>query len=926
MVTFPSSSTSRGAREKSATLRRWSGARRAALPAVCALVIAFTGFHFSSRQASPRLRALTEAPRPLAAIRGTGFQSLFRQAAGLRIPRADVSSLPSQEEEQELEPVAEEEETEGRNDWFLFQRTYPFGSIPRDSRLRAWAESQARYQPASEILPQANKTWRSIGPSPTISSWSFAWGVTSGRVNSIAVSPADSRLVLLGSSTGGIWRSTDGGESFTPVSDDQVDLAVGSLAFSKSNPSIAYAGMGDTKLGYLGSGVLKSTDSGSTWTLASNSSLPAPGSVSRLEIDPANPNKLYVAQYSKVSGDKVTSSGLYLSTDGGVRWIRALAGAPRDVVLDPGNSRTVYAGMSRIDNDADPPFGLYRSTDGGGNWANVFTAPAQYDLTKRRDFKVAISPVNPQRMYAYFGGFILSGLDAHLRASTDAGATWTERSLAGVDLAQFAYNSYLFCDPSDALTLYLGSRDLYRSTDGGESWTNLTRNFYDLGGFFQYAPGSSNTHPDQHALAFSPANPGEYYLGNDGGVSKTTDGGATFQSLNSTLTLSQFIGIAAHPTNPAIIYGGTQDNGSQRLGDSPRWYETVTGDGGHTVINPLNPSVVFMTYVRGDIFRFVSDGLIYDAQAGYNGAFGEFAATPRMLFYPPFVGNGVNANLYFGTWRLFISTDLGGSWLAPAGFQDLTKGVNAAGADVLSAIAVARSNTNVIYTGSSQGRAMVSTNGGASWSDITRGLPDRYVTSIAVDPGSPSTAYLAVSGFNSGHIFRTTNTGSSWTDISGDLPNIPANALLIDPVARDTIYAGTDVGVFRSSAQGGSWRSFSKGMPPAVVTELVAQASGLIQAATYGRGVYVLDPNQPPVIESAIFNGKKRITITGSGFGDSPTVLINDRDRSDRISESSDGEITLVGKIKKLGLVEGDNTVQVVTSEGLSSNVVIIRL
>jgi photosystem II stability/assembly factor-like uncharacterized protein len=151
--------------------------------------------------------------------------------------------------------------------------------------------------------------------------------MTSGRVNSVAVSPVNSQLVLLGSSTGGIWRSADAGETFVPVSDDQADLEVGYLGFAKGNPSIVYAGMGDTKLGYLGSGVLKSTDEGKTWSRVSNGSLPSPGSIAKVEIDSANANRLFIAQYSAVSGDKVTSSGVYLSTDGGVSWTKSLAGA-----------------------------------------------------------------------------------------------------------------------------------------------------------------------------------------------------------------------------------------------------------------------------------------------------------------------------------------------------------------------------------------------------------------------------------------------------------------------------------------------------------------------------------------------------------------------------------------------------------------------
>lgn len=820
--------------------------------------------------------------------------------------------------------ISSEEDPDGRSDWFLFQRTYPFNSIPSDARLRAW-KSQEELRIAGAVSSQASLLWQPIGPTPTLSAWYPAWGLTSGRVNSIAISPVNPQIIVIGSSTGGIWRSTDGGDTFIPVSDDQVDLAVGSVVFSKSNPSIVYAGMGDTKVGYLGSGVLKSTDEGATWARVSNSSLPSPGSTSKLEIDPANPNRIYAAQYSVVTGDKVTASGVFLSTDGGVNWTKTLAGAPRDLIIDPADSRKLYAGLSRIDKDLDPPFGLYRSTDSGITWTNMFTA--QFEFTRRRDIRIALGSGNPQRLYAYYGGFIGTSPDAHLKASTDGGASWTERNLSRVDIGGLGYNSYLFTDPRDALTLFLGSRDVFKSTDGGDTWVNLTQNFYQGVSGFTYAPGTSNTHTDQHALAFSPADPGVFYVGNDGGVSKTTNGGATFRSLNETLTLTQFVGIALNPINPAISYGGTQDNGTQqRSPDATLWREIASGDGGRAVINPLDPHMVFLTYVRGDIFRFINDGATFELQIGTNATFGENIETPRIAFYPPFVGNGVDSTLYFGSWRLFISTDLGFSWVAPAGFLDLTKGNTTSGLDVLSAIGVARGNPNVIYTGSLQGRAMVSTNGGRGWTDVTRGLPDRSITSILVDPTNPAIAYVTLSGFNSAHVFKTTDTGATWADFSLGLPDIPANALLLDPIEPGTIYVGTDIGVFRSTTQGDGWIAFNRGMPPVVIHEFSAHSSGLIQAATYGRGAYELRGKVQPRINSTTFDGLKRVSIVGSGFDDTPRVMINGEDRASWISSSSDSFIKLKAKFKKLGFRSGANSVQIINADGAASNVVTVQL
>ncbi|HLG17571.1 MAG TPA: hypothetical protein VJH03_24215 [Blastocatellia bacterium] len=813
------------------------------------------------------------------------------------------------------------EDVDGRNEWFTFQRTYPLGFIPPGARRQAW-EQRIGIEHETLATPSASGTWTSVGPSPTTSAFMNTWGLTSGRVNAVAVSPADSQTVLAGSSTGGIWRSSNGGASFVPVSDDQVDLAVGSLAFSKSNPSIVYAGMGDTKLGYLGTGVLKSTDAGRSWTRISNSTLPTVGTIAKIEVDPINANRVYVAQYSQLSGNVVVSSGFYLSTDGGVNWTRTVTGLPRDIAIDPANRQVVYAAMARVDQANPPqPAGLYRSADAGNTWSNVYAAP--YDENRTRDVRVAVTPASSQIIYVYTGGTIGGIFDGRVVVSTDGGATWTNRGATGVDLAQFGYNTYIFADPVTPNTVYIGSRDVWKSTDGGVSWTNLTRNFNDV----NYTPGIATTHPDQHAFAFSPNNPNAIYVGNDGGVSRSTNGGATFQSLNATLSLTQFVGIALHPTNRGISYGGTQDNGTQRRLDGGRWSEFIAGDGGRVVINPLSPSTVLTTYIRGAIFRFQDDGRFFETQVAWNSTFGEPDPGGRIAFYPPFTGNGMDSTLYFGTWRLFTSTDVGNSWSPPGGELDLTRGINSNGRDVLTAIGVTSINPNVIYTGSAQGRAMVSTDGGRTWRDATSGLPNRSITGITVDSSDSARAYVTVSGFLAGHVFRTTDTGATWTDVSSNLPDIPANALLIDPVSPNTLYVGTDIGVFRSATDGGTWQSFNRGLPPVVIHAFAAQRDGLIQLASYGRGVYEIDVGgDRPSIASATWNGKKALTISGSRFSSTPNVTINGTDRSGYILSATDDQIKLRGKAKKLGLVTGDNTIQVLDPSGAGSNVFVIRL
>jgi photosystem II stability/assembly factor-like uncharacterized protein len=823
------------------------------------------------------------------------------------------------------EATADElEDPDGRNDWFIYPRVYPFNAIPADARRHAW-ETLARMGTQSLAEPAAARHWQPIGPAPTVSAYMSNWGNTSGRINTIAVSPADTRVVIAGSSTGGIWRSSDGGASFVAVSDDQSELAVGSLAFARSRPATVYAGMGDSTGGYLGSGVLRSTDAGLTWARVSNATLPSPGTISKLEVDPANPNRVYIAQYSRLATDHVTSSGLYVSNDGGVSWTRLLGGAARDVVVDPADSNIIFAAFSRLDADNDPPMRVMRSTDAGVTWTTCFSGE-NYDVKKRQDCRVALSPADSQRVYAYFGGFLGDNLSANLRASTDGGKTWTALAAPSFDTAQLGYNTYLAADPRDTSTLYVGSRDVYRSTNSGATWANLTGDFSFTGSFYDYTPEASKAHADQHALAFVPGAAGAFYLGCDGGIYKTTDAGATFQSLNRGLTLTQFTSLAIHPGDSAISLGGTQDNGTQwRYAANNSWYEVLSGDGGHLVFNPLDPNVVFITYIRGNIFRYFGAGQFFDTQVAFTTTFGENGDPPRVAFYPPLVGNGIDATLYFGTWRLFVNNDLGWTWTAPAGDLDLTKGVNDKGRDVLTAIGVARSDVQVIYTGSLQGRAMATSDGGATWRDVTGSLPDRSITSVKVDPTNAMVAYITMSGFKAGHAFKTTDGGATWLDITGNLPDVPANTVLIDPLDAQVIYVGTDIGVFRLTG-GASWQALTAGMPPVVVTELAAHPSGLIQAATYGRGAFELPAPQLPKINSATWDGKKNLIITGGTFDSGARLFINEADLTDNIRSVSDTTIRVRGKAKALGLKAGDNTVRVLNGDGAATSVFILQI
>jgi len=757
---------------------------------------------------------------------------------------------PNVEREEDLN-----DNPEARAAWFNFVRSYPFSDVPRDARRAAW---ESAHSTGYDLLAPLSQSWTSIGPSPTIPYFPNR-GASSGRINAVAVSPRNTQIVLVGASTGGIWRSVDGGATFVPVSDDQVDMAVGSIAFSKSNSDIVYAGMGDSHTGvYLGTGVLKSTDAGVTWRRVSNSSLPVPGSTFKIEVDSRNADRVYLAQRNYLSGNSTAAAGFYVSADGGINWSRKISGRARDVVVHPTNPNILYVTMSRVDSGGSA--GLFQSNDAGETFTQIYRSPAD-GITL--DIRVAVSSSDPSTIYIYTGDIIGNSTDYRVLVSTNTGATWTSLG-ATFDTAQFGYNTYIAVDPTDPKTVYIGSRDIFKSTDGGATWKNLTNNYTFRGSNWIYSYDRANLHTDQHCIAFSPSDPRTIYVGNDGGLWKSTDGATTFSPLNATLSLTQFYSITVHPLDAGLFFGGAQDNSTQRrIGWELQWKELTTGDGGPTVIDAVDPNYIF-TIVTGDILRSSDRGLTIDADVGSPRRFGEPPNNPRIAFTPPLSGNGVDSTLYFGTWRLFVSSDRGQNWQSPAASTDLTKGPNAdAGPDVLSSIAVARSNPKVIYTGSEQGRVMVSTDAGQTWSDITAGLPNRSISGIVVDSLNSSLVYVTFYGYLAGHIFRSSDGGASWTNISSNLPDIPVDALLIDPRNPDLLYAGTDIGVFRSNGGGDTWTSFNQGLPPVIVTSFAAQPNGLIRIGTYGRGAYELSKGE----FDAVVGASQGLSRVSNGIG-----------------------------------------------------------
>ena len=772
------------------------------------------------------------------------------------------------------------------------------------SRMRAMEHQLLARRALSARAGSAppSMAWAFIGPRPMQQLANFGGAILSefsfqatGRITTIAVDPHTPRNVFVGAAGGGLWRTTDSGKTFQPVFDGQATQAIGSLVLDpNTTPSTVYAGTGEGNTSgdsYYGQGLFKSTDLGTTWTALAAGTFDHVG-MRRLAIDTSHtPPNLFAATTSSVFSDTRTSAafneadptkhGLWRSTDGGQSWSQYSGPlfdcncSASDVVVDPSNPRDVYAAMYG--------HAVLRSTDGGDSWNSVcFTndSPCTYDFTKTGRISIAISGASsPSTVYVIVGA--ASGKEyVGFYASTDAGETWSLKTVPGARVFDFnslfsvtldgndpnnygqsSYDQSLLADPTDAQHVFFGGVGIYESSDGGESWTFLA----DGGG----------THCDQHALAAVVSGPKlkGVLLGNDGGLFSFNPGRRAFTPLNSAISAGQIQGIGLHPTDNDIVLAGFQDNGTQFFTGGLDWAAPQTGDGGVALFDHVDPGYAYHTYATladGPELSQSTDGgkHWHFASAGLWSVMGSDKAG----FYPPLaVDPAVAHRVLLGAHHTYVSTDGMLTWQQQAS-ADLTGGC-ADGTCALQDIQFAASDHTKAWalstqSGSTQFKLFTTTqadqNSGATWTDVTAKLEAAFpsgktaantqATSVAIRPDNPSVVYVALSGFTAatgiGHVYRTTDSGRSWTRADGTggpspLQDVPTLKLLFDATdsTRNTLLAGTDIGVFRSTDGGGTWEPFNLGQIPAVAAFDIAQNdNGKIVVGTHGRGAYQLVP------------------------------------------------------------------------------------
>ncbi|NSW80513.1 MAG: Ig-like domain repeat protein [Chthonomonadetes bacterium] len=682
-----------------------------------------------------------------------------------------------------------------RLEWFYSRRAFPNNDVPPGAWLRAYEQAQQLSVYQGEGLSGQALSWEFFGPDSTNQNWL-------ARVNAIAIHPTDPNTIYIGVSKGGVWKSTNRGSTWTNLTDFLAAQYVGCLTIDPADPNTIYLGTGEeyyagNTLG--GVGIYKSTDGGSSWTLIGSSTFSGQR-INEIVIDPNNRNKWIIS----------TDAGIYVTTNGGSSFSRTLTGVASALRMHPTNPNILWAALGDIWGSSSN--GVYVSTNGGSTWTRYNALPLGTSVGR---VELDVCRSNPNVIYVVFGQTLFSGARIHsVWKTTSGGSGWTQLTNAPAGSGQSWYDLVMRVDPNDPNIAYVGEVELYRTTDGGNTWTKIN------------GSGLSTAHVDQHALEFDPTDPSKIFIGCDGGLFYSANRGTNRTALNTGRGTMEFYAFDVHPTNANRLVAGSQDNGTQVRSTSNNYAITLGGDGFWAAYKRNDPNTVLGEVYYAIVYRSTNGGSSWSAV--FNGS-----SDPRSPWSAPLVNDLNNSStFYVGTIYVYGSTNSGVSWSRISG--DLTRG-----SGTLSVIAIAPSNSNVIYTGSDDGAVYVSTDGGSTWTARYSGLPTRSVGGIAVHPSSPGTVYVGLQGFGSGHVYKSTNYGASWTNISGNLPDTPVNFLIVNPVAPTMLIAATDTGVFVTTDEGANWAKLGTGLPSTPCLHLRANATtGYLYVGTYGRGIW----------------------------------------------------------------------------------------
>ena len=719
--------------------------------------------------------------------------------------------------------------------------------------------------------------WKNIGPN------------RGGRSITSAGSVKRPNEYYFGATGGGLWKTTDGGTTWKPVTDGQIkSSSVGAVAVSESNPDVVYIGMGETELrGNImqGDGVYKSSDAGKTWT---HIGLGDTQAISRIRVHPTNPDIVYVSALGHPYGPNA-ERGIFRSKDGGKTWQKVLyhddkVGAV-DLAMDPNNPNVLFAALWDVYrtpwllNDGGPGSGLYKSIDGGDHWAEITRNPG-LPLGTIGKIGVSVSGADSKRVYA-----IVEADDGGVFVSNDAGATFQKITDDRKVRQRAFYYSRIYADPKAIDTVYVMNTAFFKSTDGGKEFKPIR------------VP-----HGDNHDLWIASNDPRRMVNSNDGGANVSINGGESWTA--QPFPTAQLYHVATTKDFPYHVCGAQQDNTTVcvasdggRNHNNPRapvgsWmYDVGGGESGYIAPDPKNPDIFYAGSQGALLMRYDrSSGKSRDIQV-YPLFFSGMPASSlkeRWQWTFPIVFSPEDSNtLYTSSQHLWKTTNKGQSWEAIS--QDLTKAdpktLGDSGGPItkdqngpeiygtIFTIAPSLQDANTIWTGSDDGLAYVTRDGGKNWANVTPpGMPEfARISLIDASPNANGTAYLCAKRYQlddrGPYIYKTGDFGKTWTKIVNGIPKDDfVHAVREDPARKGLLYAGTEHGIFVSFDDGANWQSLLLGLPDTQVSDIVVEKNDLV-IATHGRSFYVLEDigplrqMKPEVVTSGLYLFQPRTAL-----------------------------------------------------------------
>lgn len=691
--------------------------------------------------------------------------------------------------------------------WLYFWKPrYYKGQQPNPQIL--WEEAQ-KMNAFSQKTNAWQGNWSNIGP---IGEPTGTGGI--GRVTCIAFHPTQSNTMFIGTPAGGLWKSTNSGLTWTPMTDQLPVMGVSGILIHPTNPNIMYIATGDRSAADTYSiGVLKSTDGGNSWqTTGLSFNMTSTAVIRKLVMHPTNPDILFCA----------TSQGIFKSTDAANSWLLKQSGNIYDIEFKPNAPDTMYASGGGF---------IIRSTNGGEAWSSFQSG---LNLTNAGRIELTVTAHDPNYIYGVVANSQTQGLHSIIK-STDSN-TWTAIQdntpnylgwkYDGSDTGgQGWYDLDIIASPTNKNDIYVGGVNIWRSTDGGST--------FSLAGHWQ-GFGAPYVHADIHYFAYQ----GNYlWVGCDGGIYRRSPTLPAWQSYNSNLSIHQIYRIGISEADPDLVTAGAQDNGSTKYNGATFSYLNGA-DGMETTVDPQNPAVIYVSIYYGEVLRSTNGGSSFTKITG-NGVNG---ITETGDWVTPYLINPQNPySLFIGLKNVWRSGNRGNSWTK---ISDINQ--------ELVALDVAPTDSNTIYA-ASLGTIYKTTDGGATWTTLNFSPPGA-ITYLKIHPNNPNQLYVTLSNFTPNEkLYLSTDGGSTWQNISDGLPNVPANCIEYQKNSNDGIYVGTDLGVFYKNNQIPRFQPYTYGMPLIPVNELhIHYGTQTLYAATYGRGVWkselYSDPTTPPTV------------------------------------------------------------------------------